>query len=63
MKGERWKTHGIFECSDCGKRWEDYETSQESAKYHAEKYKHNVRGEIGIAVYYRGKPWQLMEDK
>lgn len=54
MKGRRWKTHIIFDCCDCDKRWENYLTAQQVAKKHAEKYGHNVRGEIGIAVYYDG---------
>ena len=55
MKGRRWKTHAIFDCRDCNKRWENYLTAQHLAKKHAEKYKHNVCGEIGIAVYYDGR--------
>jgi len=55
MKGKRWKVHAIFECSDCRKRWESYLSAQRLAKIHAEQYKHNVTGEIGIAVRYNGK--------
>ena len=55
MKGKRWRIHAIFECRDCGKRWENYRTAQKLAKRHAEKHHHNVHGEIGIAVYYDGR--------
>ena len=54
MRGRRWQTHAIFECRTCGKRWEDYKGAQHSARTHAKKYKHDVRGEIGTAVYYDG---------
>lgn len=55
LKSKRWKVHAIFDCLDCGKRWEDYRTSQRSAKRHAEKHKYNVIGEVGLAVRYYGK--------
>ena len=55
LKGKRWKVHAIFDCLDCGKRWENYLTAQNSAKKHAEKHKHNVIGEVGLAVRYYGK--------
>ena len=55
MKSKRWIVHAIFECLDCGKTWGWYLTSQRAAKRHAEKHKHNVRGEVGIAVKYDGK--------
>ena len=54
MKGKKYKTHAIFTCHDCEKRWEDYKTAQRLAREHAEKYGHCVVGEIGIAYHYNG---------
>jgi len=35
MKKSTWLTHAIFECKDCGKRWEGYKNAQAVAAKHA----------------------------
>jgi hypothetical protein len=55
MKTTKWRTHAIFDCADCGKRWEGYETAQKNAWSHAKRKGHTVRGEVGYAVTYDGK--------
>lgn len=47
--------HGIAECKTCGKRWEGYKNAQAVAARHAEKYKHLVRGEVGLGYEYDGR--------
>jgi hypothetical protein len=55
MKTRKWLVHAIFECEDCGKRWEDYNTSQKKAWAHANRTRHTVRGEAAYCVVYKGK--------
>lgn len=47
--------HAIFECTVCGKRWENYLTAQDLAREHAQKCQHAVRGEVGKVYEYDGK--------
>jgi hypothetical protein len=55
MKKETWKIHTIAKCKDCGKEFDNYKNGQALAAQHAKKYKHFVRGEIGLAFEYDGK--------
>lgn len=48
--------HAFVQCLDCGWESGSYKNAQAIAKIHAEKHKHNVEGDLGIAfAYYGGK--------
>jgi len=47
--------HAIVDCEDCEWETESYKNAQAIAKIHAEKYKHLVKGELGIAFSYNGR--------
>lgn len=55
MKKECWKVHFVATCEDCGKEFQEFINGQALAAKHAKKYKHIVRGEVGLAVVYNGK--------
>lgn len=55
MKTTKGLIHAVFECLDCGERWEDFTTAQEKAREHARKHKHVVQGDTGFGVTYDGK--------
>lgn len=55
MKYSYGVIHAIVECEDCGWHTESYKNAQALAKIYAQKYKHNVRGELGISFSYIGK--------
>lgn len=48
-------THAYAKCEDCGKEFTCHKNAQALSKIHAEKYGHNVSGELGIAFSYYGK--------
>ena len=48
--------HCIATCEDCGKEFTAYKNAQALAAQHAKKYRHLVRGEIGLVFEYNGKP-------
>lgn len=51
-KTKKYRTSALFQCWDCGKRWEDLKTAREGAYQHAKKTGHKVRGEIGTSYHY-----------
>ena len=55
MKKAVWKVHAVAECDDCGKIFDNCINAQALAAQHAKKYKHIVKGEIGLAFEYDGK--------
>ena len=55
MKKQTWKVHTVATCEDCGKEFDNYKNGQALAAQHAKKYKHVVRGEVGLAFEYDGK--------
>lgn len=55
--------HAIVECEDCDWRTESYKNAQACAKIHAQKYKHNVKGELGILFNYYGRGEEGEVDK
>ena len=42
----------IVECEDCDWKTESYKNAQALAAKHARKYRHRVRGELGISFGY-----------
>lgn len=42
-------------CDDCDWTTESYKNAQAIAKIHAQKHKHKVHGELGIAFGYDGR--------
>jgi len=52
MKKTIGVVHCIAECLDCGKTFQQYKNAQALAAQHARKYKHVVRGEIGLNFIY-----------
>lgn len=55
MKKSISVVHIFAECEDCGKSFENYKNGQALAAKHAKKYKHKVRGDIGLAFVYDGR--------
>ncbi len=55
VKKATWKVHTMAKCKDCGKEFSNYKNCQALAAQHAKKYKHIVKGEIGLAFEYDGK--------
>jgi hypothetical protein len=47
--------HGLAECQSCGWSTNSYKNAQAIAKKHAEKYGHQVVGELGISFSYDGR--------
>ena len=45
----------VFECKDCGRRWDDYKNAQACAAKHAKDYGHEVHGDVGISCIYKGR--------
>ena len=54
MKKEFGTVHAMAECKDCSWEATDYKNAQGIAATHAEKFKHKVYVEIGLAGYYEG---------
>lgn len=48
--------HAIFNCSVCGKEWENYLTAKKNAIAHVDSTGHAVEGEEGIAIRYVHAP-------
>jgi len=55
MKYSYGVIHAYVRCLDCEWETESYKNAQAIAKIHAEKYKHRVEGELGIAFTYNGR--------
>ena len=55
MKYSYGVVHAVVECEDCDWKTYSYKNAQAIAAKHAQKYKHNVSGELGIAFTYYGK--------
>lgn len=55
MKKRTWKVHAIAMCTDCNKEFCNYKNAQALAAQHAQKYRHVVTGEVGLAFKYDGK--------
>ena len=55
MDKEIWGKHNIATCEDCGKQFNRYKKGQALAAKHAKKYKHIVRGKVGLLYTYNGK--------
>lgn len=47
--------HGVVRCLDCNWETHSYKNAQAIAKIHAQKHKHRVEGELGIAIMYDGR--------
>ena len=47
--------HCVARCVDCGWGTESHKNGQAISKIHAQRHKHKVEGEIGIAFFYDGK--------
>jgi len=47
--------HQNIKCNDCGWEPKSYKNAQATASIHARKYRHDVEGELGIAIGYYGK--------
>lgn len=47
--------HGIAECEDCDWKTYSYKNCQAISKIHAQKHRHKVKGELGIAFDYDGR--------
>lgn len=54
MKHEYGVVHGIATCDNCGWHTESYKNAQAISAIHAEKFRHRVRGELGIVFGYDG---------
>lgn len=54
LQSESATIHVILECTDCGWRTQDYIRGEEAAAEHALKNGHMVKGELGVAVTYKG---------
>ncbi len=55
MKYSYGVVHAIVRCDDCGWETGSYKNAQAISKLHAQRYKHHVSGELGIAFSYDGK--------
>lgn len=51
----RGVVHGQAKCEDCPWETYSYKNAQALAAQHANKYLHNVRGELGISFSYLGR--------
>lgn len=47
--------HAVVHCLDCDWKTFSYKNAQATAKIHAQKYRHRVEGELGIAIMYDGR--------
>jgi len=47
--------HAYVKCKDCGWESSSYKNAQAIAKIHAQKHRHRVEGELGIAFVYDGR--------
>jgi hypothetical protein len=52
VTSKRMRVHALFECCDCGRRWEWFMTARELAYKHAKNTGHKVSGEIGTSYHY-----------
>ena len=55
MKYSYGVIHAYVRCLDCGWETYSYKNAQAIAKIHAEKHRHRVEGELGIAFSYNGR--------
>lgn len=55
MKYSYGVIHAIVGCLDCNWKTYSYKNAQAIAKIHAQKHKHRVNGELGIAFSYNGR--------
>jgi len=55
MKKDIGVIHCLARCETCGKLFESHINGQALAAQHAKKYKHLVRGEVGLAFTYDGR--------
>ncbi len=49
---KRFRVHALFDCSTCGKEWQNWENAREEAYKHALKTGHSVHGEVGTSYHY-----------
>ena len=52
MKTEHWSTGEIFDCTTCGKSWQQNGVARKKAYAHAKTTGHKVRGEISTCYHY-----------
>jgi len=55
MKYSYGVVHAIVHCEDCEWKTYSYKNAQAIAKIHAQKHRHSVCGELGIAFSYNGR--------
>jgi hypothetical protein len=55
MKYSYGVIHAVVWCEDCDWKTGSYKNAQAIAKIHAQHFKHNVSGELGISFSYHGR--------
>lgn len=55
MKYSYGVIHAFVKCEDCDWETGSYKNAQAIAKIHAQKYKHKIIGDLGIAFSYDGR--------